>query len=587
MPNKSPVFIARRLCAFSLMCAFVSFSQQVESLIGACGIYGGSSPVIALIVRGYCLICAFVSFLAFINAKAVKGHPEVVSFLGFAFLALQFVSSEAVDDGVLWTTADRLLIELCILLHPRVHTYTAIKLFAFRYLFGSLCGQLLSCSDNWNDWQGLKFDLINQPFPLAPIWHINLLPPLVVAALSVLKVLTEIAVALAMLVTPIHCPFEVCGVIWGLVYTGCTLVLGNFNWSLTVFAASLIAALPPSVVDALFGLQMLRRWGCFEDKRVLRTKEEMERLATSVLIIGSAAFIAMVAFYVLVPLRGLTLSDLASDWLIRRSLGLLGISAVFAVFGSLLSLHSIPDKRLRIAFLVTLAIVSWDAWTKTIMYQGSLPMTWSPDYSDSLSCSTFTSASELHSRDGRSSYIFYARVDGAYPEDRYAEFVLPGGTLIEETRPGHLLFDFPRLSLALWRAAVPAYHSSKGTEKLLARLRSRLATGHGSIQGIFSDTSEYRMRKLLGNPKGIKEVMVYFQKFHLTKRFADHLWFTKKDKLGLVMDKSSAPKLDEQLQECPASLDKSPFDIVTKYVPFHAGVVTLALGSLIAKLVFL
>ena len=586
MSDKSPVFIARRLCAFSLMCAFVSFSQQVEGLIGGCGIYGGSSTV-AMLVRGYCLICAGLAFLGFLNAAPIKSRPDAVSLLGVAFLLVQFISPEAVDDGVLWTTADRLLIELCILLHPRVHTYTGVKFFAFRYLFSTLCGQLLNCSDNWNDWQGLKFDLINQPFPLAPIWHINMMPPLVVAALSVLKVLAESAVALVMLIAPIHCPFEVCGVIWGLLYTGCMLVLGNFNWSLTVFAASLVAALPPAVVDAVFGLQMLRRWGCLDEKRVPRTKEEMERLASSVLIIGTAAFSAIAAFFFLVPFRGYTLSDIASAAVIRSSLGVLGIGSLLAVIAGVMSLHSLPDKLVRVAFLVTLAAVSTDALSRTIANLGALPSTWSPDYSDSLACSTFTATPEHHSRDGRTSYIFYARVDGTYPEDRYAEFVLPGGTLIEETRPGHLLFDFPRLSLALWRAAVPAYHSSKSTENLLARLRTRLAVGHGSVPVIFSDSSEYRTKKLLSNPKGIKDVMVYYQKFHLTRRFADHLWFVKKDKLGLVMDKSSAPKVDDKLQACAVSFEKSPFDLVTKYVPFHAGVVTLALGSLIAKLVFL
>ena len=155
MSDSSPIFIARRLCAFALFCAFTSFMQQVEPLFGGCGLYPYGSAF-SVIVRIYCLICAAVSFMTFLNAGPVKGVPVAVSVLGVAFLVLQLVSPQAITDGLLLMSADRLLIELCILLHPQIYSHIGIKLFVFRYMFGAVCGQLVNCGGNWDDWQGIK-----------------------------------------------------------------------------------------------------------------------------------------------------------------------------------------------------------------------------------------------------------------------------------------------------------------------------------------------------------------------------------------------------------------------------------------------
>jgi len=365
------------------------------------------------------------------------------------------------------------------------------------------------------------------------------------------------------------------------------LLIGNFNWSVTVYAAALIATLPPAVVDSAMGPQMLEGWGCKDTKRPPKSREDLESLATWVLLIGGAFAAIQVIFYVLVPLQGLSLTDLISEAGLRRLMGLVAIGSTIAAVWQTSNGYLPVRKTLPVIVFAVLAMVSRDALSLTLLGRGELPETWSPDFSDSLVCASFQGSPELHSRGGRTSLIFHARLDGAFPEDRHVELVLPGSVLIEETRPGHLLFDLPRLSLAVWRAGVPGYQGSESTARLLATLRERLLAAHGSVPAIFSDSSEYRLKKVLGNPKAIKDVMVYFQKFELTTRFADHLWYVKNDKLGAVLDTGNSSKNTQKLEQCPISWEKSFLNPITKYLPVQPVAVTIALGSLITKLVFL
>jgi hypothetical protein len=117
---------------------------------------------------------------------------------------------------------------------------------------------------------------------------------------------------------------------------------------------------------------------------------------------------------------------------------------------------------------------------------------------------------------------------------------------------------------------------------ILAKLRSRVASGHGSLKYIFSNSPDSRLKKVIG--KKVKESFVYYQQYKLTERIADHQWYVKSNKFAVIMDAKSAPHVPEVSDECKVDLqDKSMFLVVSDYLPIQSVVVTAALASLITE----
>jgi hypothetical protein len=197
----------------------------------------------------------------------------------------------------------------------------------------------------------------------------------------------------------------------------------------------------------------------------------------------------------------------------------------------------------------------------------------------------------LHNQDGRASLIFQVRADSHFPEDRLTELVLPAGVLVEEHRPGHLLFGLPRLSLAVWRASVSSHWDDRA-KVLLEKIRQRLLTGHSSVSEIFHDAPDGRIRKVFSGAAskkgGSREVIVYYQRYRPTERMADHTWFERTSEFAVILDNRNAPQIEAQSQCVSGVLPKSSQQLIQGFnIPLQSAIITASLGILILKLLFL
>ena len=572
------LFVARRVVAFASLCAFASLGQQADALFGSCGLYEvplffGAQKFPALVVKLICGIGAVISFLDFI-AK-LKAYPVILPIL---YGSLQIISSAAVADGVTLTHADWLLLEALVILHPKIWNKNVGNFFVGRLLLHALASKLIGCDANGQDWLGIKFDAVNQPFPFTPVWHLNRLPDSLVGALNVSVILVEGTVGVCLIVLPllflkssaadskaprVAPPSFIDGLklfasVSSFVYSLFFMVVGNFNWSLPLLAAFALAGMPGPFVEGLLGAELLRRWGC--KSRGELSKEDLEILVVHSLTFGAIGFLCFGGLVLQGPVRGVITPNMIAEFL-PNALVVLGWVFAFCLLKS----TSKAVALLSILF----AIFSQDAIGRSIVL-----MNFETDFSSTLACSTFPEhAAGRHTREGRATVIFGARVDSALPEDRYTELSFPAAIHIEDIRPTHLLFHFPRLSLMAWRSLA---RPKEGSNSLLEKVRARVAAGHASVRSLFSDAPESRIRKVIG--KRVKEAFGYFQVYGLTERMADHQWYTKKGKYGVFLDGKIAPVT---LPEC---LDEAP---VFPWVNVQSFVVTAGFAALIARLLFL
>ena len=572
------VFIGRRLLSFALLCAFGSLYQQVEGILGPCGLYA-SNEIVVMLIKWGSFLAGIVALGCFLNLGPCKNRSEIITLLGLFYLATQMCSIEAIQDKVMLTATDRLLIEATVLLHPSLYSVPAVKFFILRVLLGGLAGKVSECTFNWKDWQSFKFDIINHPLPFAPMWHVNRLPTWMVSLFTIWQLLVEFTAGFMLFFSGGVESFAALSI-----FSYCLLnqLVANINWSHGVMMALVSTTLPEMIVEGMLGRELLRRWG-WTTKQPLASKTQLESLIVNVLISGSVwGSLLGIAFW-LGPISNRTLFDLVSYDSIIMAIAMSGIIGTWFFVFSTISAH--PHKIRYVVVPLILAALSFDVVTYGWMGLGLGLSGWRTDYSIGVHCASFDDTA-MQTRSGRSSLIFSARLDSLYPEERAVELALTGSTHIEDFRPTYQLFHFPRISLAVWRALTP-YQADKASVNLIAKIRARMLHGHGSVKYIFHDSPDYRTARIIGAKKKIKDAFVYFQQYRPTERVADHIWYAKTDKFALVMDSKNAPAV-EPLPECHA--DDGLFTWLpaqVRQLPIQSVVVSSALGGLIAKLLFL
>ena len=566
-------FLGDRILFLAFTVAFASGLSQLEMFSGDCGISPSMVhlPLVVTAVSGFLLSTALLY-----NSKV---FGVLLEYRLRCALPVLYCAFSLGLNGYDIPLCDRMLIEGGIL---SVIGWNGMlyKMLLIRIILSVGFGKFLNgdCDGSWYTFSSLKSDVLNQPFPFTPVWHIAQLPDWVTVCMSVVIVLVEILFPCILFFAREGSIVEATA---GMGIIGLALVyyslVGNFNWS-TLLVVSYASRFVPSELAALvLGEKTFVRWGFISasfKEEVAETKL-IQILAMSATLSGILAGLVVTCNFLLgnnlLSLRDGSIPFRTGLSLCLWGMTLLGITTLFRTRRGCLIVGCLG------------LLLSKSEWLSLLTFGR---VQFNQDYTSLPTCYTFTPADNFpgHTRDGRAGFLFQTRysqvgtntIGNDLGGTKYAELSVPGLVHGDEQRPPFLLGHFPRMALKIWLMGTGRKVDIQEGLALMDKLAHNVRQGSDAIRVFFPDTDDSVLSAHIGRSNQIQS---FYQQYRLTNRAADHQWWKRS------YDKVSALPASDHFTE---SVDKLRCTTVVPVKVFNVSLelflILSALGTVAAKL---
>jgi hypothetical protein len=487
-------FLCQKLIGICFGLAFGSLIAQAEMFTGQCGLSSSAFHGLFLVVA----VCSFLLSLGVVmNAKLFNlSDSSALQGLSISYAILSYsVFGELMRN-------DFLLIQAGFA--ASLDSQPLLRIIISQSLFTAFASKVTLMNTS-------SSDLLNQPFPFTPVWHIAQIPETFTEILFKFVTCSECFLSIAIVALDSLGP--ALAVLGLCVYYG---LMGNFNWTVLILTASGLRLVSSQIIQLVIGPSAFHRWGYQNLWPLNEPAAEGELFAA---IIDSAKVFGGIAVLVLV------LSYLP----IQVVLAVVS-AAIFAL--ALFKTKSTP----KILGLVILGIVtSGQAFISSVTLN-TVPF--QEDYSmlpvGYTFAESFSTSRPQHSGDGRSVYLLQTKftqigtntVGDNLGGTRYAELSLPGSVHGDETRPPFLVGHFPRLATRLWRIGTGKKTDVDEGLRLMATLEKIVESGSNAIRVMFSNADESVLSALIGKVRK-NQVQGFVQMYSVTHRAADHQWWKR------------------------------------------------------------
>lgn len=568
----SSEFLARKAISGALAIAFGSMISQLELLVGSCGIRPGSEYSLLVAVNSVGLLCS-VGYL--LGVKAINKLGGLFFLLMAALYAFLCFASY----GLAMPHADQLLIEAALILGLTSGSSASTKFFLVRLLVSTAASKFVDvhCDNSWYGFKSLKADALNQPFPFTAVWHVAQLPQRVVAIISILVVVAESLLPVLCLISKRFSALEqgsICGMLLLVVYYS---VIGNFNWTpLVVFGLS-ARLLTADIVNAVFGLKTLTRWGFDSSDGAVAEKTILKCLKGCVIVsLMISTFCALVSF-------GYTRKEV--QIVPKELVGVIGAGVLTLLFAIAVR-HSFHERsRAGVVLMLVGLALSRSAYLH-ILTKGVIGF--ENDYSALPTCFSFKFNLQTefpnHSNAGRAVFLFQTKyselgtntVGANLGGTRYAELAPRGSVHGDEERPPFLMGHFPRISYELWLMGTSDFNNLHRGLAVVKHLETLVESGSPGIALFFPDTNPAVLQSLIHNHRS-NPIQAFYQLYEVTHRAADHQWWKRSNEAVAAL-----PPVNRDV----SGLAQCQYYIPAKVFGLHldALIIMTVIGLLVAKI---
>ena len=563
-------FVLLRLVACCYGIGFASVMAQSEAYTGSCGLYPSASHLAYQLVA----TAGFIgSLLLSLNLVVpVQLHLKLLAAMALSYALLCYIVFNEV------AACDRLLVEAGMIAFLASDQRPLMRWFVARNIFAAAVAKLTQCDGSWFSFSSLPSDVLNQPFPFTPVWHLSQLSVAQVQLISLLVFVSE--VSLPILISLSDSPGPLVGVLGLCLYYG---VIGNFNWTMVIVAAFCVSLLPEEGVLFIMGPKTVARWGFGpRDGEPLAVDEG---IAESILlntfmewgkVAGLLSVLAATVKYLLGTDVAFLLSSIAP------------LSAVAILMLLVTTISQWRSNKRHLALTLAGLGLSSPAFTSVLTF-GALDHV--EDFTSLPVCytfgETFSTANPRHSKDGRAAFLFQTKftqigsntVGSNLGGTQYAELSVAGSIHADEARPPFLVGHLPRLAMKLWRMGTGRDIDVTEGLALMVRLERVIESGSEAIRVMFPHTDESVLRALIGKGKS-NQVQAFAQLYSVTRRAADHQWWKRDFEKAIALPTKQFHDLSQPLRiECSTIMPQKVFD-----VPIELVLTTLVVGLVVVRI---
>jgi hypothetical protein len=502
-------FMAKRLLSFCFALAFASTLAQAEMFSGSCGL--NASTTMHLL----CILCSLaglgISMMRLLTRTGFESGNYLFGIMSFLYLVCCLVGYREL------LLVDKLLIESGLYSSFRGLSESCLRFFISRALLGTWMAKLTTCGPAWLDFNYLKSDALNQPFPFTIVWHLAQLPGSVLRFLTALVFSSELILGMLVVLVGSTGPLLCVGVL-SIYY----MLMGNFGWAILVLVATIIRLLPPQLVRGVLGETFFQRCGYTKDDGLSPHVNIFCQPLRSTMkdFFSTGCLLFLIAFMVVFAPnvnRG-----------VYSSLGLL--SGVVAILVTVLRL-----RRSWMSLVLSVFGIVFSGTEFSSLISGGY-LRGLEDFSAFPTCFTFPNGA--HTDDARTVFLLQTKysvlgtntMGSNLGGTRYAELSVPGSVHGDEVRPPFLMGHVPRIALKLWRIGTGAPHEVTEGLSIMRKLEKMVESGSECMRVFFSNADEQLIEALIAS-KG-NQVQSFAQTFKVTNRVADHQWW-KRDYQGV------------------------------------------------------